>query len=162
MSRIELESVDTANMIMTPPSLQRLSSLRLGCAAALFLMLWATPSHAQTVAVMVNGDPITNYDVEQRSKLNFLSTHKSQVRQQVIDQLIEERLKIKEGKKYTVNPPSSASAACYSGMISRIHLTPDQLTKSLATSGIGPVPLKERMKAEMVWASLGRGRDMES
>jgi peptidyl-prolyl cis-trans isomerase SurA len=25
---------------------------------------------------MVNGEPITNYDIEQRSKLNFLTTHK--------------------------------------------------------------------------------------
>src|ERR1700721_478539 len=162
MSRIELESVDTANMIMTTTSLQRLSSLRLGCAAALFLMLWATPSHAQTVAGMVNGDPITNYDIEQRSKLNFLSTHKPQVRKQVIDELIDEKIKIREGKKYSVDPSSSDIDGLYSGMSSRMHLTPDQLTKSLATSGIRPETLKERMKAEMVWSSLIRGRYKES
>src|SRR6202021_3838660 len=127
MSRIELESVDTANMIMTTTSLQRLSSLRLGCAAARFLMLWATPSHAQSVVVMVNGDPITNFDIEQRSKLNFLSTHKPQVRQQVIDELIDERLKIKEGKKYSVDPSSSDIDGLSSGMGSRMNLTPDEL-----------------------------------
>src|ERR1700721_2195437 len=158
MSRIELESVDTANMIMTTTSLQRLSSLRLGCAAALFLMLWATPSHAQTVAGMVNGDPITNYDIEQRSKLNFLSTHKPQVRKQVIDELIDEKIKIREGKKYSIDPSSSDIDGLYSGMSSRMHITPDQLTKSLAGSGIRPETLKERMKAEMIWSSLIRGR----
>src|ERR1700721_2710550 len=162
MSRIELESVDTANMIMTTTSLQRLSSLRLGCAAALFLMLWATPSHAQTVAGMVNGDPITNYDIEQRSKLNFLSTHKPQVRKQVIDELIDEKIKIREGKKYSIDPSSSDIDGLYSGMSSRMHITPDQLTKSLASSGIRPETLKERMRAEMVWTSLVRGRFKES
>jgi peptidyl-prolyl cis-trans isomerase SurA len=130
--------------------------------AALLSMLCGAPSHAQSVVVMVNGDPITNYDVEQRSKLNFLSTHKSQVRQQVIDELIDERLKIKEGKKYSVDPSSSDIDGLYSGMSSRMHLTPDQLTKSLATSGIRPETLKERMKAEMVWSSLIRGRYKES
>jgi peptidyl-prolyl cis-trans isomerase SurA len=161
-SRIEFESVDTADMTMTTTSLPRLSFLRLGCAAALFLMLCATPSHAQTVAVMVNGDPITNFDIEQRSKLNFLSTHKAQVRQQVIDELIDEKLKIKEGKKYSIDPSSSDIDGLYSGMSSRMRMTPDQLTKSLATSGIRPETLKQRMKAEQVWSSLIRGRFKES
>jgi peptidyl-prolyl cis-trans isomerase SurA len=149
-------------MIMTATSLQRLSFLRLGCAAALLLMLCATPSHAQTVAVIVNGDPITNYDIEQRSKLNFLSTHKPQVRKQVIDELIDEKVKIREGKKYTIDPSSSDIDGLYSGMSSRMHITPDQLTKSLASSGIRPETLKERMRAEMVWSSLIRGRFKES
>jgi peptidyl-prolyl cis-trans isomerase SurA len=149
-------------MTMTTTSLKRLSLLRLGCAAAVFLMLCATPSHAQTVAVMVNGDPITNYDIEQRSKLNFLSTHKPQVRQQVIDELIDEKVKIREGKKFSIDPSSSDIDGLYSGMSSRMRLTPDQLTKSLANSGIRPETLKERMKAEMVWSSLVRGRFKES
>src|SRR3984957_11706857 len=149
-------------MIMTTILFRRPAFLRLGCAAALLLMLGATPSHAQTVAVMVNGDPITDLDIEQRSKLNFLSTHKPQVRKQVIDELIDEKLKIKEGKKYSMDPSGSDIDGLYSGMSSRMHITPDQLTKSLATSGIRPETLKERMKAEMVWSSLVRGRYKES
>jgi peptidyl-prolyl cis-trans isomerase SurA len=149
-------------MIMTTTFFQRPSSLRLGCAAALLLMLCATPSLAQTVAVMVNGEPITDYDIEQRSKLNFLSTHKPQVRKQVIDELIDEKLKIKEAKKYSIDPSSSDIDGLYSGMSSRMHITPDQLTKSLASSGIRPETLKERMRAEMVWSSLVRGRFKES
>ena len=62
-------------MTMTSPTpLHRLRSLILGCAAALVLMAGGSPLGAQTVAVMVNGEPITNYDIEQRGKLNFLST----------------------------------------------------------------------------------------
>jgi peptidyl-prolyl cis-trans isomerase SurA len=80
----------------------------------------------------------------------------------VIDELIDERLKIKEGKKYSVDPSSSDIDGLYSGMSSRMHITPDALTKSLATTGIRPETLKERMKAEMVWSSLIRGRYKES
>jgi peptidyl-prolyl cis-trans isomerase SurA len=149
-------------MIMTTTSNQPLSLLSLGCAAALFLVLCATPSHAQTVAVIVNGDPITNFDIEQRSKLNFLSTHKAPVRRQVIDELIDEKLKIREAKKFSIDPSSSDIDGLYSGMSSRMHITPDQLTKSLAGSGIRPETLKERMRAEMVWSSLIRGRFKES
>ena len=52
----------------------RLRPLVLGCLAALVLIAGGSPLRAQTVAVMVNGEPITNYDIEQRGKLNFLST----------------------------------------------------------------------------------------
>ncbi len=61
-----------ANMIMTSTFSHRLSRLIQGCAIALILMGCGSPLHAQTVAVMVNGEPITNYDIEQRSKLTTL------------------------------------------------------------------------------------------
>src|ERR1700676_1382819 len=93
-------------MIMMTAFSYRLSAL-LGCAAVLALMSCASPSHAQSVVVMVNGEPITNYDIEQRSKLTFLTTHKPANRQQVIDELIDEKVKIKEGKKFGVDPTAS-------------------------------------------------------
>jgi peptidyl-prolyl cis-trans isomerase SurA len=126
------------------------------------LMGVASPSHAQTVAVMVNGEPITNYDIEQRSKLNFLTTHKQQTRQQVIDELIDEKVKIKEGKRFGVDPTASDVDQSFAGMSSRMRITPDQLAKSLESQGVRPDTLKARMKAEMVWTSLIRGRYKES
>jgi peptidyl-prolyl cis-trans isomerase SurA len=149
-------------MIMTTTSSYRLSSLVLGCAAALVLMICASPLRAQSVVVMVNGEPITNYDIEQRSKLNFLTTHKPADRKQVIDELIDEKVKIKEAKKFGVDPTSSDIDQSYAAMSSRMRITPDQLTKSLEGQGIRPDTLKSRIKAEMVWTSLVRGRYKES
>jgi peptidyl-prolyl cis-trans isomerase SurA len=148
-------------MTMTTTSPHRLSLLILGCAAAL-LMGCGSPLHAQTVAVMVNGEPITNYDIEQRSKLDFLSTHKPTVRQQVIDELIDEKVKIKEAKKFGVDPGVSDVDDSYKAMSSRMRITPEQLTKSLESQGIRADTLKDRLKAEMVWSSLVRGRFKES
>ena len=149
-------------MIMTTTLSHRLSVLVLTCAAALALTSWASPSHAQTVAVMVNGEPITNYDIEQRSKLTFLTTHKPASRQQVIDELIDEKVKIKEGKKFGVDPTASDIDQSYAAMSARMRITPEQLTKSLEAQGIRPDTLKARIKAEMVWTSLVRGRYKES
>jgi peptidyl-prolyl cis-trans isomerase SurA len=151
-----------ANTIMTTTSSHRSALRMLGWAAALTLMFCASPSHAQTVAVMVNGEPITNYDIEQRMKLVFLSTHKPGDREQVIKELIDEKVKIKEGKKFGVDPSASDIDQAYTAMSSRMRITPDQLTKSLETQGIRPDTLKARMKAEMVWTSLVRGRYKES
>jgi peptidyl-prolyl cis-trans isomerase SurA len=134
-----------------------------GCALALaVLTASATPLRAQSVAVLVNGEPITNYDIEQRTKLNFLSTHKQMSRQEVINQLIDEKVKIKEAKKYGVEPSVSDIDQSYSSMSSRMRITPDQLTKSLESQGIRPDTLKARLRADMVWGSLVRGRFKES
>jgi peptidyl-prolyl cis-trans isomerase SurA len=150
-------------MIMTTTTIpNRLSPLILGCAAALILMGCGSPLHAQTVAVMVNGEPITNYDIDQRSKLNFLTTHKAAARQQVIDDLIDEKVKIKEGKKFGVEPTASDIDQSFAAMSSRMRTTPEALAKSLESQGIRTETLKARMKAEMVWTSLVRGRYKES
>jgi peptidyl-prolyl cis-trans isomerase SurA len=149
-------------MIMTTTFSHRLSPFLLGCAAALLLIGCGSPLHAQTVAVMVNGEPITNYDIEQRSKLTFLTTHKAADRKQVINELIDEKVKIKEGKKFGVDPSISDIDQSYAAMSSRMRITPEQLTKSLESQGIRPDTLKARMKAEMVWTSLIRGRYKES
>jgi peptidyl-prolyl cis-trans isomerase SurA len=150
-------------MIMTTPTRAHwLSSLLLGCAAAMILLGCGSPSQAQTVAVMVNGEPITNYDIEQRMKLTTLTTHKPAVRQEVISELIDEKVKIKEGKKFGVDPTSTDIDQSYAAMSTRMRITPDQLTKSLESQGVRPDTLKARMKAEMVWTSLVRGRYKES
>lgn len=132
------------------------------CVAALALMICASTSQAQSVAVMVNGDPITSFDIEQRSKLNYLTTHKVADRQQVINELIDEKLKIKEAKKFGVDPTGSDIDQSYASMSERMRITPDQLTKSLEAQGIRPDTLKARIKADMVWTSLVRGRYKES
>jgi peptidyl-prolyl cis-trans isomerase SurA len=130
-------------------------------AAALLLMAGGSPLQAQTVAVMVNGEPITNYDIEQRAKLNVIS-HKASTRQQVIEELIDEKVKIREAKKFGVDPSASDIDASFAQISSRMRTTPELLTKSLEAQGIRADTLKSRIKADMVWGSLVRGRFKES
>jgi peptidyl-prolyl cis-trans isomerase SurA len=148
-------------MTMTTTFFLRLSALSLGCAAALVLLGWASPVHAQIV-VMVNGEPITNYDIEQRGKLITLTTHKPTDRQQVIDELIDEKVKIREGKKFSIDPSAADVDQSYGSMAARMRITGEQLTKSLESQGIRADTLKSRVRADMVWTNLVRGRYKES
>jgi peptidyl-prolyl cis-trans isomerase SurA len=159
--RGESKSADT-DLTMTMLFFSRLTRLIMNGAAALMLLGGGSPSHAQSVAVMVNGEPITNYDIEQRTKLTTLSTHKTPTRQEVIEDLINEKVKIKEAKKYGVDPSASDLDSSYKGMSERMRITPEQLTESLEKQGIRPDTLKARIKGEMVWGSLVRGRFKES
>jgi peptidyl-prolyl cis-trans isomerase SurA len=149
-----------ADLKMTTTPFTRLIGALICCAAV--LIVGVEPSCAQSVAVMVNGEPITNFDIEQRTKLNTISTHKTPTRQQVIDELIDEKVKLREGKKYGVDPGVSDVDASFASMSSRMRTTPEQLAKSLESQGVRPETLKARMKAEMVWTSLVRGRFKDS
>ena len=153
-------------MIMTTTLFQRLALLLsrgiVAFAMSLALMACATPSYAQSVAVMVNGEPITNYDIEQRSKLDFLSTHKQSTRQEVIEELIDQKVKIKEAKQFSVDPSSSDIDGSFAEMSTRMRITPDQLNKMLESQGIRADTLKQRIRADMVWTALIRGRFKES
>jgi peptidyl-prolyl cis-trans isomerase SurA len=121
-----------------------------------------SPLPAQSIACMVNGEPITGLDIEQRTKLNFLTTRKQMSRQEVLDELTNEKVKVKEAKKFGIDPTASDVDQAYTGMSQRMRLSPEQLTKSLESQGIRPETLKARLKAEMVWGSLVRGRFKES
>jgi peptidyl-prolyl cis-trans isomerase SurA len=118
----------------------------------------ASAARAQQIVVIVNGDPITALDIEQRSKLNQVSTHKVLPRQEVIEELINDRLKIKEGKKYGFEISDSEVDGAFNTMASRMRLTPDQLTQMLAKQGIAASTLKQRIKADLTWPQLVRGR----
>src|ERR671922_59642 len=71
----------------------------LWAAVIAFATLMLSPAQAQIV-LYVTGQPITAYDIEQRSKLIALSTGKSKSRQEVIDDLIDDRLKIMAAKRF--------------------------------------------------------------
>jgi peptidyl-prolyl cis-trans isomerase SurA len=133
----------------------------LALAAGLMSLGAPTAARAQNIVVMVNGEPITDFDIEQRSKLDVLTTQKAPSRQDVINELIDDKVKIKEGKKYGVDPGVSDIDQSYSNMAARMRIGPDQLTKSLEVKGVRPETLKSRMRAEMVWNSLVRGRYKE-
>ncbi|MDB5520434.1 MAG: hypothetical protein JWR73_88 [Tardiphaga sp.] len=138
------------------------SKLLTTAAAMIVLCLMAAPGHAQSVAVMVNGEVITNFDIDQRAKLTKLSTQKVPTRKEVIEDLINEKVKIKEGKKFGIDPSASDIDASFASMSSRMRTTPDALAKSLEAQGIRADTLKARIKADMVWSSLVRGRYKDS
>jgi len=146
---------------MTTAFSSRFPTLARFCVAGCVLALCGSSAQAQTVCVMVNGEPITGYDIDQRSKLDFLSTHKAANRQDILNELIDEKVKIREAKKFGVDPSDSDIDQSYAQVGSRMHISADQLTKTLELQGMRPDTLKARLKAELVWGSLVRGRFKE-
>ncbi len=139
---------------------------RLTVAAAVALALVAAglsrPALAQQVAVIVNGSPITTYDIEQRTKFNTLSTHKTPTRQEVIEELIDEKLKVQIGERYKLEVSDADVDSAYANMSRRMHLSPEQLTGALAHAGVDAQTLKARIRADIAWQQIVRGKFQSS
>jgi peptidyl-prolyl cis-trans isomerase SurA len=132
-------------------------------AAATFLAVacaFAMPAaaHAQTVAVMVSGEPITTLDIEQRTKFVQMSTQKVPTRQEVINGLIDEILEIKEAKKFGIDIPQSDVDDSYASVGKRMNMDPQKLNELLTKAGASPETLKHKLKADYAWGALVRGR----
>jgi peptidyl-prolyl cis-trans isomerase SurA len=118
----------------------------------------ATTARAQQVVIVVNGEPITALDIEQRTKLTQISSHKTPPRQEVIDELVNEKLKVREAKKWGLEVSTSEVDQAFASMASRMRFTAEQLTQQLGRSGINAATLKHRIKADIAWPQLVRGR----
>jgi peptidyl-prolyl cis-trans isomerase SurA len=147
--------------LMTAVSLLRPASLAALLALA-SLVVPAAPARAQTVVLMVNGEPITNFDIEQRAKLDALTTRKMPPRDEVIKELIDDKIKIREAKKYSLDPPPSEIDGMFANMAARMRISADQLTRTLEAQGIRPDTLKSKIRADSVWQGLVRGRFKDS
>lgn len=140
------------------PAAMRL--LRLTAAVAMILIAAGRGSelHAQSIVAIVNGEAITNSDIEQRIKLNTLTKHTKMNRQEALQDLIDDKVKIKEGKKFGLDLSASDIDESFNNTASRMRMNAEQLTKVLENNGIRADSFKARMKADMTWSNLVRGR----
>jgi peptidyl-prolyl cis-trans isomerase SurA len=127
------------------------------CAAIGALLVAAPTAQAQIVA-LVNGEAITALDVAQRTKLIQISTQKAPGRQEVLDELIEDRLKVHVAKRYIAEIPKREIESAYANIARRAGMTPDQFTKMVTASGVSVDSLKARLHADFVWTQIIRGK----
>ena len=130
----------------------------LAAAFAAWVLLFAPSTVKAQVAVLVNGAPITEIDITQRSKLTQLSTNKTPSRKEVIDDLINDHLKIFIAKRYGLEVSDTDVNNAFSNMAQRSRATAAQMEQSLTSRGVGINNIKLRIRAELGWGQLVRGR----
>jgi peptidyl-prolyl cis-trans isomerase SurA len=154
-------SVNTAMATILPYLLPRRSSARALGAAAVLIALAAGGARAQNVVAIVSGEPITQLDVDQRSKLLEVSsaTHKAPSRAEVLEELINEKLEIREAKRWGLEASNEdvdqavAQAAQNAG-----GKKTEEFVQMLKGAGVAPQTFRAKLRAQIVWPSLVRGR----
>jgi peptidyl-prolyl cis-trans isomerase SurA len=115
-------------------------------------------ARAQQIVALVNGQPITALDVEYRSKFMQLSTKKVPARKEVIDSLIDEILEVNEAKRFTLEVPDADVDNAFTRIATNMGLDAQKFAQVLASSGTNADTLKRRLRAQIAWTSLVRGR----
>jgi peptidyl-prolyl cis-trans isomerase SurA len=134
------------------------------CIAALMAAMAAAMTgrvEAQAI-VVVNGEPITQYDIEQRGKLIQVSTQKTAARNDIVEELIAEKLKIGLLKKFNIPDVDKDVDSAFANMARRMRVSPRELTANLSKQGVNTDTLKQRIKADIIWQQMIRGRYQSS
>jgi peptidyl-prolyl cis-trans isomerase SurA len=126
--------------------------------AAVSLLAAPAVGHAQEVVVIVDGEPITALDIEQRMKFIQMSTQKPPSRKEAIDGLIDEVLEIKEARRFGIEAPDSEVENSFANVANRMSVDSAKLSEMLAKGGASAGTLKHKLRADLVWTALVRGR----
>jgi peptidyl-prolyl cis-trans isomerase SurA len=127
-------------------------------AAILLVAAPPAPAMAQQVVALVNGEPITAIDVSQRAKLIEISTRKAPTRQEALEELIDEKLKLSIARRYKLDITEKEVNTAFDGIATRAGTSPQQFTQALLNAGITANAVKNRLKAEMAWNQIIRGK----
>jgi peptidyl-prolyl cis-trans isomerase SurA len=130
-------------------------------ALAIFLLLPAGTSAQveESIVVLVNDDPISAYDIEQRERFLAVTAHEQpgpELKKKATDMLIDERLQLQEGKKNGIAPDDADVNKILGDMAQKNNLTPEGLGSALGQMGVNLRTLKDRIKAQLVWQDVVR------
>ncbi|WP_308909842.1 peptidylprolyl isomerase [Pseudokordiimonas caeni] len=118
-----------------------------------------------SVEVLVNDEPITSFDIDQRLRLVIaisggIRTEEEflRVREQVIRSMVDEKLEIQEAKQFELEISDAELESYFARRSQGMGQTPEQFEQALANIGSSKKTMMEQMEAEIVWSRLVQGR----
>ncbi|WP_454918574.1 peptidylprolyl isomerase [Xanthobacter sediminis] len=115
-------------------------------------------ARAQQVVAMVNGEPVTSYDVTQRQRLHQLIDKKSLSAKEALQEVVDDRLKIQQARKLQSDLEQKDIDRMYASVAERSGRTAEQLTQGLAQAGLDAQAFKTKLAADYVWSQYVRSR----
>lgn len=113
----------------------------------------AGDAKAQTIVSSINGDPITNIDIDERMKM-LRVLRKAATRDAAIESLYTDRLEIHETGKYGVNPKDADISEEIVKVAQDLKMTPEALVAALQRAGVTPDHFKAHFRADFAFGVL--------
>jgi len=113
----------------------------------------AWTAFAQVIAASINGDPVTNIDIDERMKM-LRVLRKPATREDAIESLFAERLKIREAGKFSINPQDSDLSPQIVSVAKDMKLAPGTLIAALEHAGVPADHFKGYFRAELAFGVL--------
>ena len=133
----------------------RLASLML----ALCLLGGAALTQEVSIVVLVNDEPISGYDIEQRERFLAITTKAEPspaLKKQATDLLIDEKLQQQEARKLGINADESDINRILEDMAKKNNMAVDGLAKALGQMGVNIKTLRDRIRAQILWQDVVR------
>ncbi len=125
----------------------------------------AGAQNSEGIIALVNDQPISNYDLDQRARLVLLSAsvpaseeNIQRAREQALRSLMNEKLQLQEAQKFKVETTPEEVDDAISKLAARNQTNLDGITQELAGSGVDLKTLKDKIKAELAWQAIISGR----
>ncbi|MEX0860691.1 MAG: SurA N-terminal domain-containing protein, partial [Cucumibacter sp.] len=125
------------------------------------LLVWAVlgyPAEAATVKIVVNGDPITDYQINQRmlfmERLEQRGNSNSQRNELAREQLITEALEIQEAARLGIVIADAEVEGAYEQVATNVSVSVGRLTQLLNAAGVNSETLKDRLRAQIAWQQV--------
>lgn len=113
--------------------------------------------------VIVNGDIITDTDVEERLNLVIAANggqiapeERNRLRLQVLRNLIDEKLEIQEAERNEIRISDAEVDKAFVRVAGNFKQTPEQFSAFLKQNGASPASIKAQIRGEMAWSRLLR------
>jgi peptidyl-prolyl cis-trans isomerase SurA len=132
-----------------------------GLLAALLVAIGASIALTQetSIKVLVNDDPISDYDIDQRQRFLAITTQDKAgpaLKKKSTDLLIDERLQMQQGRKLGITPDADDVNRVLGDMAKKNNLEVDGLATALGRAGVNIKTLRDRIGAQMVWQAVIR------
>ena len=144
---------------MTRPTVRFARSM--GLFATLLVAIGASIALAQelSIKVLVNDDPISDYDIDQRQRFLALTTPDKPgpaLKKKATDMIIDERLQVQQGRKLGFTADSDDINRVLGDMAAKNNLDTDGLSTALGRAGVNIKTLRDRISAQIVWQDVVR------
>ncbi|MGA7386245.1 MAG: SurA N-terminal domain-containing protein, partial [Methylocella sp.] len=122
-------------------------------AIAAFMACAGGPVFAQEIVASIDGDPITNIDIGERTKM-LRVLREPATRDAAIESLFKDRLEIHEAGKFGVDPRDSDISQQIVKVAQNMKLAPDALIEALQHAGVTPDHFKAHFRADLAFNVL--------
>jgi peptidyl-prolyl cis-trans isomerase SurA len=112
------------------------------------------PARAQSIVAFVNGEPITALDVEQRTRILEVTTQKRPTRQEAIEELVNDKVKLRQATRLEVDISDSTVDRTFAGMARQGGRSVADLSAALKQAGIDPRAFKAKIRADVAWREV--------
>lgn len=127
-------------------------------ALAVFGQSGAARAQDGAVVAIVNGLPITTFDIPQRQRLLQFLNRRPASRQEALEDIIADRVRFTESVRNRMQASDADVDAAYTQVATRSGFAPASFDQVLRSQGIEPRVYRGKLRADISWSRLVRAR----